>query len=86
MLATLADKPRFAWPQLLLAPALLACALAAMTAPLTAQMPLSIVVDLAQRNSSAVKLAQADLLKAQAALSQTEDAYIPNFSIGSTVG
>jgi hypothetical protein len=37
------------------------------------------VVDLAQRNSSAVKLANADLQKAQAALAQTEDAYIPNF-------
>jgi outer membrane protein TolC len=44
------------------------------------------VVDLAQRNSSAVKLAQADLLKAQGALAQTQDASIPNLVIGSTVG
>jgi outer membrane protein TolC len=51
-----------------------------------AQVSLATVVDLAQRNSSAVKLAQADLLKAQASLSQTEDAYIPNFVIASNVG
>jgi outer membrane protein TolC len=51
-----------------------------------AQVSLSTVVDLAQRNSSAVKLAQADLLKAQSSLAQTEDAYIPNFVIGSNVG
>jgi outer membrane protein TolC len=44
------------------------------------------VVDLAQRNSSAVKLAEADVQKAQAALAETKDAYIPNFVIGSTVG
>ena len=41
---------------------------------------------MAQRNSSAVKLAQADLQRAQAALAQTQDAYIPNFAIGSMVG
>jgi outer membrane protein TolC len=41
---------------------------------------------LAQRNSSTVKLAEADLQKAQAALAQTQDAYIPNFVIGSNVG
>jgi len=51
-----------------------------------AQVSLSTVVDLAQRNSSAVKLAQADVQKAQAALAQTHDAYIPNFVLGSTVG
>jgi outer membrane protein TolC len=44
------------------------------------------VVDLAQRNSSAVKLAETDVQKAQAALAQTQDAYIPNFVIGSTIG
>ena len=43
-------------------------------------------MDLAQRNSSAVKLADADVQKAQAALAQTQDAYIPNFVIGSNVG
>jgi len=51
-----------------------------------AQVSLGTVVDLAQKNSTAVRLAQADLLKAQAALAQTQDAYIPNFQIGSTIG
>ncbi len=41
---------------------------------------------MAQQNSTTVKLANADLPKAQAALAQTEDAYIPNFVIGSQIG
>jgi outer membrane protein TolC len=53
---------------------------------LQAQVSLSMVVDMAQRNSSAVKLAEADVLKANAVLAQVQDAYIPNFSIGSTIG
>jgi len=65
---------------------LIAGTLAAAPALLPAQVSLGIVVDLAQRNSSAVKLAQADVQKAQAALAQTLDAYIPNFGIGSTIG
>ncbi|MGD0628506.1 MAG: TolC family protein [Terracidiphilus sp.] len=77
-------NPRPAWPQLLLAPILLACSLAPIK--LKAQVSVATVVDLAQRNSSAVKLADADLQKSQAALNQTLDAYIPNFVIGSNVG
>jgi outer membrane protein TolC len=65
---------------------LLGAALAAMPLLLPAQVSLTTVVDLAQRNSSAVKLAEADLQKAQAALAQTQDAYIPNFAIGSMIG
>jgi outer membrane protein TolC len=61
-------------------------ALAASSALASAQVSLTTVVELAQQNSSTVKLANADLLKAQAALAQTEDAYIPNFVIGSQVG
>ena len=53
---------------------------------LPAQVSLATVVDLAERNSSAVKLADADLQKANAALAATENAYIPNLGIGSTVG
>lgn len=47
--------------------------MALMTAPVfaPAQVSLATVVDLAQRNSSTVKLADADLKKAQAALAQT---------------
>jgi len=80
MAANRTPNPRLAWPLSLLAPALLACT------PLQAQVSLATVVDLARRNSSTVKLAEADLQKAQAALAQTQDAYIPNFVIGSNVG
>jgi outer membrane protein TolC len=76
-----APNPRRAWT-----PILLALALAAAPALLPAQVSLATVVDLAQRNSGAVKLAEADVQKAQAALDQTRDAYIPNFVIGSTIG
>ena len=51
-----------------------------------AQVSLTTVVELAQQNSSVVKLADADVQKAKAALAQTEDAYIPNFVIGSQIG
>jgi len=64
----------------------LGAALAAMPLLLPAQVSLTTVVDLAQRNSSAVKLAETDLQKAQAALAQTQDAYIPKFAIGSMIG
>lgn len=74
-------NPRRAW-----GPILVALALATAPALLPAQVSLATVVDLAQRNSSAVKLAEADVQKAQAALAQTQDAYIPNFVIGSNVG
>jgi outer membrane protein TolC len=57
--------------------------LAMVPALLPAQVSLTTVVDLAQRNSSAVKLAQADVQKAQAALSQTKDVYIPSLMLGS---
>ncbi len=51
-----------------------------------AQVSLTTVVEMAQRNSNAVKLAEADLQKATAVLAQTHDAYIPNFAMGSVVG
>jgi outer membrane protein TolC len=53
---------------------------------LPAQVSLRTIVELAQQNSSAVQLADADVKRAQAALAQTQDAYIPNFVIGSQVG
>jgi outer membrane protein TolC len=62
---------------------LLAGIVAVSSAPLAAQVSLGVVVDLAQRNSSAVKLAQADVRKAEASLSATKDVYIPNLMIGS---
>ena len=69
-----------------MAPAMAGLALASASALAPAQVSLTTVVEMAQQNSSAVKLANADLQKAQAALGQTEDAYIPNFVIGSQVG
>jgi len=66
--------------------ALLAALCAISSIPLGAQVSLATVVDLAQRNSTTVRLAETDVKKAQAALAQTQDAYIPNFQIGSNVG
>jgi outer membrane protein TolC len=73
------NNPLKVWAAMLMAAVLAA-------APALAQVSLATVVDLAQHNSSAVKLAEADLQKAQATLAQTQDAYIPNFAIGSTIG
>jgi len=60
--------------------------LAAGSMSLPAQVSLSTVVDLAQRNSSTVRLADADVRKATAVLAETTDVYIPTLSIGSTIG
>jgi outer membrane protein TolC len=73
------STPIFLGLALALAPAFLAV-------PLHAQVSLRTVVDLAQEKSSTVRLAKADVTKAEAALAQTHDAYIPNLSIGSQVG
>jgi outer membrane protein TolC len=78
--------PRKARLRLLTVAAVCACAFVAMPQWMQAQVSLTTVVELAQKNSSAVRLADADLQKAQAALAQAQDAYIPNFVIGSTVG
>jgi outer membrane protein TolC len=77
---TIHHNSRGAWPFLL------AAAFAAASSVAPAQVSLGTVVDLAQRNSTAVKLAQADVQKAQAALAESKDAYIPTFAVGSTVG
>jgi outer membrane protein TolC len=70
-------------PHTVWAPTLLALAIAGAPARLPAQVSLATAVDLAQRNSAAVKLAEADLRKAQAALAQTKDAFIPTVELGS---
>jgi outer membrane protein TolC len=46
----------------------------------SAQVSLATVVDLAQRNSTSVRLAQADVTKAQAVLSQSKDVFVPSFT------
>jgi outer membrane protein TolC len=62
---------------------LLGMAMATAPALVSAQVSLATVVDLAQRNSSAVKLAEADVRKAQATLAQTRDVFIPSLTFGS---
>jgi outer membrane protein TolC len=62
---------------------LFGAALAAAPALLPAQLSLTTTVELAQRNSSAVKLAEADVRKAQATLTETKDVYMPSMLIGS---
>ena len=63
--------------------ALAGAVLAAVAAVAPAQMSLTTVVELAQKNSAAVRLAQADLQRATAQLAQTRDAFIPSLSFGS---
>ncbi len=67
----------------LLLPALVGLALAAACAVTAAQVSLTSVVELAQKNSDAVRLSQSDVLKAAAELSQSRDAFIPSVSFGS---
>ena len=51
-----------------------------------AQISLSSTVALALQNSTQVKMAAADLQRAEAGLTETRDAYVPNFVVGSGVG
>lgn len=54
-------------------------------ASLHAQISLKTVVELAQRNSTAVRAAQADVNKAAAVLSESKDVYIPSLSFGTGI-
>ena len=56
-------------------------AVAAIAAP--AQVSLTTVVELAQKNSASVRLAEADVNKAMAQLAQNRDVFIPSLSFGS---
>lgn len=51
-----------------------------------AQVSLSTVVDLAVRNSAAVRAAVADVQHAEAGLSESKDVYLPSFVLGSSLG
>jgi outer membrane protein TolC len=51
-----------------------------------AQLSLSTVVTLAQRNSTAVRLAEADVRKAEAILAETHDVYFPSFNMNAGIG
>lgn len=55
---------------------------AAVTPRALAQVSLATVVDLAQRNSTAVRIAQADVNKASAALAESKDVTIPSLQFG----
>lgn len=57
--------------------------LAAAAAAAQAQVSLTTVVELAQKNSVTVQLAQADVQKATAELAQTRDAFIPSLTFDS---
>ncbi len=72
------QKSRVAW-----APVLACLALIATPAMAAAQVSLTFVVELAQKNSAAVRLSQADVQKASAQLGQSLDAFIPSVSFGS---
>lgn len=50
-----------------------------------AQVSLKTVVDLAQRNSTAVRAAQADVLKARAVMSESKDVFIPSLSFSTGI-
>jgi outer membrane protein TolC len=71
-------KVRTAFPALLVGVML---SLAAAAAP--AQVSLRTVVEMAQRNSDTVHLAQADVQKAAASLAESRDAFIPAVNFGS---
>lgn len=49
--------------------------------PLSAQISLSTIVSMAQRKSAAVRLAEADVHKAEAVLAETHDVYIPSVNL-----
>jgi outer membrane protein TolC len=57
-----------------------------MTAPALAQISLTAAVDLALKNSPKVRMAEADVAKAQASLDQLHDAYIPSVTGGFGLG
>ena len=64
---------------------LMGAALLAAPLNLSAQVSLATVVDLAQRNSSSVKIAEADVAKATAVYAESKDVIIPSLSVSSGV-
>jgi outer membrane protein TolC len=66
--------------------ALAACALCAPASRAHAQISLNTAVDLALTNNPRIKMAQADAARAQAALSESKDVYIPSLNAGAGLG
>jgi outer membrane protein TolC len=64
----------------------MSAALLTASASCAAQISLSSAVDLALRNDPRVKSAQAAVTKAEAALAQAKDVYIPNLTLGAGYG
>ncbi len=62
------------------------CTLALAVTPAVAQISFTTAIDLALRNSPRVLMAKAEVDKAQAALEQTKDVYIPTLVGGSGLG
>ncbi|MGI8769810.1 MAG: TolC family protein [Acidobacteriaceae bacterium] len=54
--------------------------------PVSAQISFSTAVDLAVRNSHEIKMATSDVNRALAGLEESRDAYLPSFTLGSSVG
>ena len=65
---------------------LAALSVIALTAAAEAQISLTDAVDLALRNSPRVKMAQAEVEKARAGVSQAKDVYIPAVNVGAGLG
>ncbi len=59
---------------------------ALLTGAAQAQLSLYATVDLARRNSASVRIAQADVARAEAAWSEARDAYVPSLTAGSAAG
>ena len=72
-------KLRFRWMAL-------ACLALCSALPAIAQVSLYSTVDLALRNSAAVRVATADMEKAAAVLSESRDVYVPSMYLGSGIG
>jgi outer membrane protein TolC len=62
------------------------CTLALAVTPAVAQISFTTAIDLALKNSPRVLMAKADVDKAQAALEETKDVYIPTLAGGSGLG
>ncbi len=62
-----------------------ALCLAAVPCAAAAQVSLRTVVELAQRTSTAVRIAQADVSRARASLAETRDAVIPSLSVSTGI-
>ena len=82
-LVKFASKPRPSELRLLMVATVSACAMLAAPERSPAQVSLTTVVELAQKNSSAVRLAEADMKKALASLAEAKDVYIPSVELGS---